>query len=507
MPTRSALKRVSLESVHAQVDTSAASPGLARSLSVSQLTLLGIGNTIGAGIFVLTGESAARYAGPGITLSYVLAGVVCLLTSLCYAEIGTLMPSAGGAFSYARVTLGRFPAWLIGWGMIMEYLLAASTVAVGWSGYAQDLLNQFGIAPPRTLSCASLAAHQRTPQCQRRHRQRASRAHGCRVRLDTRAWPQRVIDRQRVDGRYQSGGNRRGHNGRIALRQSGKLEALHSSAQGLGHFGLSGIFTGSAVAFFAYSGFEAMSAAARECRDPSRDLPRAFIAALVICMLLYVGIALVLTGLAPYWKLDTPSPVSTALELASPRLAWLATVVNVGTVLGLGAAVLVALFGQARTFYSMAVVGFLPKSFAYVHPAHRTPSVAIRYTGIGAAAVAGCVPIDLLGDLVSMGTLISFASVCLGVLILRRGRPEILRPFRAPGYPWVPLLGCVSCIGLMFSLSGLTWLYTAWWLTLGAGLYFILPSTRAIHSSNPVPASLAASELDDEGAPVQAKEL
>jgi basic amino acid/polyamine antiporter, APA family len=507
MPTRSVLKRVSLESVHAQVDTSAESSGLARSLSLSQLTLLGIGNTIGAGIFVLTGESAARYAGPGITLSYVLAGAVCLLTSLCYAEIGALMPSAGGAFSYARATLGRFPAWLIGWGMVMEYLMAASTVAVGWSGYAQDLLHQFGIALPRTLSAPPLQlinghlsasgdivnvpAVLMVVGCGwilLRGLSESSTANAWMVGIKVVV----IIAVIAVGSRYVNTAN---------------WTPFIPPAHGLGHFGLSGIFTGSAVAFFAYSGFEAISAAARECRDPSRDLPRAFIAALVICVLLYVGIALVLTGLAPYWKLDTPSPVSTALELASPRLAWLVTVVNVGTVLGLGAAVLVALFGQARTFYSMAVVGFLPKGFARVHPAYRTPSVAIRYTGIGAAVVAGCVPIDVLGDLVSMGTLISFASVCLGVLILRRGRPEITRPFRVPGYPWVPLLGCASCIGLMFSLSRLTWLYTASWLTLGAGLYFVLPITRAIHSSGPVPASLVAPELDSAGAPAPAKEL
>lgn len=466
-------QRVPLETVREEADTASNATGLVRGMGLLSLVLLGVGNALGAGIFVLTGTAAAQYAGPGIVLSYVIAGTVCLLTSLCYAEISAVIPSAGGSFAYARVTLGRFPAWLIGWCMIIEYLIAGATVATGWSGYAQNLLAQIGVALPQAWSGAPFDV---------------------------------------VDGRIV--GNARLVNVPAVLmvlvctwvlvrglRHSAITNAamvgikifvilmviavgsffVHASnwqpfvppLNSSGHFGWSGVFTASAIAFFSYSGFEAMSTAARECRNPTRDLPRALLASLIICILLYICTALVLTGLVPYPKLDTSSPVSTALALASPRLGWLIAVVNVGTVLGLGAAVLVSLYGQARTFYSMAVVGYLPASFARVHPVYRTPMVATLYTGAGAAIVAGLLPIELLGELVSMGILIAFASVCLSVLLLRRSRPEVSRPFRVPLYPWIPMGGLASCLGLMFSLPRITWLNIALWLALGVLLFFV----------------------------------
>jgi len=470
--------RVPLEVALDQADTAAHPEGLIRSLGPLQLTSLGIGNAIGAGIFVLTGESAAQYAGPGITLSYGIAGIACLLTSLCYAEISTLIPSAGGSFSYARVTLGRLPAWLIGWSMIMEYLIAGATVAVGWSGYAQNLLWQLRITVPRPLAgppfivvdgglvasgrLLNLPAVLLVIACTwvlLRGLRHSAAANTLMVAIKVTV----ILAVIAVGSFYVHPAN--------WVPFVPPTSATH-------RFGWGGVFTASAVAFFSYSGFEAMSTAARECRNASRDLPIALIASLMICMLLYVATALVLTGLAPYAKLDTASPVSTALGLASPKLTWLVTAVNIGTVLGLGAAVLVSLFGQARTFYSMAVVGFLPASFARVHARYRTPSVAILNTGLGAAAVAGLMPIELLGELVSMGILIAFSSVCLGVLILRRTRPDALRPFRVPGYPWVPWFGLASCVGLMFSLPRITWLNIALWLAIGLALFFAVPGGR-----------------------------
>lgn len=479
-------RRIPLEMVLSETDTRAQPHGLVRGLGPLQLTTLGIGNAIGAGIFVLTGEAAAQYAGPAIALSYVFAGIACLLTSLCYAEISTLIPSAGGSFAYARVTLGRLPAWLIGWSMIMEYLVAGATVAVGWSGYVQNLLWQLGLALPRALAAPPLAI-----------------AEGSLVRSD------RLVNLPAVlmvaictcvlvrGLRHSAVANA----SMVAIKVAVILAVLAvgsfyvnsrnwvpfvpPAAPG-NRFGWHGVFTASAVAFFSYSGFEAMSTAARECRNPARDLPVALMASVGICIFLYLATALVLTGMAPYSRLDTASPVSTALSVASPRLTWLITIVNIGTVLGLGAAVLVSLFGQTRTFYSMAVVGFLPSSFARVHTRYRTPSVAIIYTGSAAAAIAGLFPIELLGELVSMGILIAFSSVCAGVLILRRARPDAVRPFRVPFYPWVPILGLTSCMGLMFSLPRLTWLNLAIWLALGLVLFFLLPEERSPAAARPV---------------------
>jgi APA family basic amino acid/polyamine antiporter len=474
LPLRLTSGRVPLQSLREQADVGLDDRGLRRAFGPVTLTLVGVGNAIGAGIFVLTGTAAALYAGPAITLSYVIAGVVCVLTSLCYAEVSALMPSAGGSFTYARVTLGRFPAWLIGWCMVMEYLIAASTVATGWSGYAQSLLAQIGVTLPRALTGApfdltagKLVASNRIADVP------------ALLMIATCTW-------------ILLGG----------LRQSAIANAVMVSikvtvilaviavgsfyvtpahwtpfipaASAGGHFGWSGIFTGSAIAFFSYTGFEAMSTAAREARNPTRDLPIALLASIGICILLYVGTALVLTGLIPYPMLATSSPLSTALGLASPRLGWLITVVNVGTVLGLGAAVLISLYGQTRTFYSMAVAGYFPRAFAHVHPSYRTPTVATIWTGVGAAIVSGLLPIELLGELVSMGTLIAFASVCLGTLILRREYPKVPRPFRVPLYPWIPLGGLMSCVGLTFSLPVITWANLLLWLAIGIALYFAL---------------------------------
>lgn len=470
--------RVALQSLATEVDTGVDEQGLRRAFGPFTLTLVGVGNAIGAGIFVLTGTAAALYAGPAITLAYIIAGVACVLTSLCYAEVSALIPSAGGSFTYARVTLGRFPAWLIGWCMVMEYLIAASTVAAGWSGYAQDLLAQLGVNLPHALTGApfdlmdgkvvtsnrivDVPAVLMITACTGillRGLRQSAIANAAMVSIKVAV----IIAVIAVGSFYVTPVN---------------WTPFVPAASAAGHFGWGGVFTASAIAFFSYTGFEAMSTAARESRNPTRDLPIALLASIGICIVLYVGTAVVLTGLVPYPKLATSSPLSTALRLASPKLTWLITIVNVGTVLGLGAAVLISLYGQTRTFYSMAVAGYLPRAFAQVHPALRTPTVATIWTGIGAAFVAGLLPIELLGELVSMGTLIAFASVCLGVLILRRTYPEITRPFRVPLYPWIPLGGLLSCVGLMFSLPLITWANLTLWVAVGIALYFALRLER-----------------------------
>jgi APA family basic amino acid/polyamine antiporter len=472
-------QRIPIEAVGTEADTANVGDGLVRGLGPVNLTLIGVGGAIGSGIFVLTGIAAAHHAGAAIALSYVIAGVVSLLIALCYAELSAVIPSAGGSFSYARIILGRFPAWLIGWCMVSEYLIGGSSVAVGWSGYAQNLLGQFGLSLPHALSGAPFD-----------------------IVDDRLVASGRIIDLPAV---LMIAGCTwillRGLSGSaianalmVAIKLLVILAVIGVGAfyvrphnwtpfvppvNAAGQFGWGGVFTGTAIAFYAYTGFETVSTAARECRNPTRDVPIALLATLGICILLFTGIALVLTGLVPYSQLDTSSPLSTALALASPKLNWLISVVDVGTVLGLGAAVLISIYSQSRTFYSMAVVGHLPAAFARVHPLYRTPTLATFCTAIGAALLAGALPIELLGELVSMGTLIAFSSVCLGVLLLRRSRPELARPFRVPLYPWTALVGLVSCVALMFSLPRITWLNLALWLALGVMLFFVLASRRS----------------------------
>lgn len=467
-------ERVSVEAARVEGDTGDVDTGLVRLLGPGHLTMIGVGCAIGAGIFVLTGTAAARYAGPAVTLAYAMAGVACVLTGLCYAELSSVMTAAGGSYSYARITLGRLPAWMIGWCMVFEYLAGGATVAVGWSAYGQNLLGQFGLMLPAVWSGSpldvvdgSLVATGRIADLPAvllilgctlillRSLRGSATANALMVALNVV-----VILTVIVVGAFY-----------VTPRNWTPFVPPRTAD---GHFGLGGVFTGAAIAFYAYTGFEATSTAARESRNPSRDVPMALMASVAICMLLYTGIAFIMTGLAPYPKLDTASPISTALALASPRLNWLIVATDIGTVLGLGAAVLMSFYSQSRVFYSMSVVGDLPPAFGRVHPASRTPTVAIVSTGIGAALVAGALPIELLGELISLGTLIAYASVCVGVLILRRIRPDLPRPFRVAMYPWIPLAALASCLVLMLSLPRLTWLNMAGWLALGVLLFFVL---------------------------------
>jgi basic amino acid/polyamine antiporter, APA family len=465
--------RVAIEAIRHEADTSFSSSGLVRGLGPIHLTMIGIGATIGAGVFVLTGTAAAHHAGPAIALSYVIAGAVSLLIALCYAELSAVIPSAGGSFSYARVILGRLPAWLIGWCMVSEYLIGGSTVAVGWSGYAQDLLAQFGLPLPHEWSGAPVDVVDGKLVVSGRFLDVPAvlMIAGCSWILLRGLRGSAIVNTSMVVIKL------------VVIVAVIAVGAFYVRAANWvpfvppvtpdHQFGWGGVFTATAIAFYAYTGFEAVSTAARECRQPTRDLPIALLATLVICAALFIGIGLVLTGLAPYPKLDSPAPLATALAIVSSKLRPLISIVDIGTVLGLGSAVMMSLYSQSRTFYSMAVVGHLPKRFARVHPSYRTPTVATLWTGAGAAILAGVLPIELLGELVSMGTLIAFSSVCLGVLILRRSRPDIQRPFLVPLHPWIPLVGLTSCFGLMCSLPRIAWLNLALWMTLGLALFLV----------------------------------
>ncbi len=439
-----------------------AEPDLARTLSALSLICIGIGSTVGAGIFVLTGTAAAHYAGPGLMLSFVLGGIASGLVGLCYAELAATMPVAGSSYSYARATFGALPAWIVGWDLVLEFALAAATIAVGWSGYAQSLMADAGWKLPAALAAAP--------------------GEGGVVNLPAAG----IVLALTV---LLIAGNRGASRVNAALVALKVAIILAFVGIGVGHlrpelwsplvppnegtfgaFGWSGIFRGAGVVFFAYVGFETIATAAGETRNPQRDAPIGIIGALIVTSLLYIAVAGVLTGLVPYRELAVPDPIAKGIDATG--LGGFALAIKVGALLGLTTATLTALYGQARIFYAMARDRMLPDFFASVHPRWQTPWASQALIGLATALVAALVPIDVLGELVSIGTLLAFILVCASVLILRRTEPERPRPFRVPGGPIVPGLGILACLALMASLPGDTWLRLALWLSVGLAIWF-----------------------------------
>ena len=472
---------------------------LKRSLGALNLTLLGIGAIIGAGIFVLTGTAAAQYAGPAIVLSFVLAGFGCLFAGLCYAEFASMIPIAGSAYTYGYATLGEFIAWIIGWDLILEYLFAASTVAVGWSGYFTEFLGQIGIHIPRQFTSAPFGVEGthtlvRSVLCV----DPANNALITTTTCDVTKYQQfagflnlpamalvAILTVLLVIGIQESA---RFNNavvfvkiaivilviifGFMYVNSANWHPFIPANTGEFGHYGWSGIVRASGVIFFAYIGFDAVSTAAQEAKNPQRDLPIGILGSLAICTVLYILMALVMTGLAPYQELNVPHPVFVAIEKAGPSLRWLTYLSNVGAIAGLASVVLVMLLGQPRIFYSMARDGLLPVAFSKVHPRYRTPYLATIITGSVAMVIAGLFPIGLLGELVSIGTLLAFVIVSAGILVLRYRSPDLHRPFRTPFVPVVPIMAILICGYMMSYLPVDTWYRLLIWLAIGLLIYF-----------------------------------
>jgi APA family basic amino acid/polyamine antiporter len=458
---------------------------LKRSLGPLNLTTLGIGAIIGAGIFVLTGQAAALHAGPAVPLSMILVGIACAFAGLCYAEMASAVPVAGSAYTYSYATMGELVAWIIGWDLVLEYAAGAATVGVGWSGHLVSLLAQLGIVLPETLTRAPTA------------------------------WCTAANVQDAVAGCAHSGLNLTGAfiNAPavfiVALMSTILVIGIKESATvnnfivilkvaiillivfvGLGHinpanwkpfipantgewgtFGVSGVLRGAGLVFFAYIGFDAVSTAAQESRNPQRDMPIGILGSLAICTVLYVVVAAVLTGMVPYQELNLPAPMAYAMEkIGAPT--WVRLMVDVGAVLGLASVILVMLLGQSRVFYSMSRDGLLGKWAGSVHPKYRTPYLSTIFTGIAVGLATGILPLQLLGQLVNIGTLLAFVLVCVGVLVLRKTRPDLERPFRTPWVPFVPIMGILCCAGLMMTLPMDTWLRLLVLLLIGFAIYF-----------------------------------
>ncbi|MGF6261448.1 APA family basic amino acid/polyamine antiporter [Paraburkholderia youngii] len=444
---------------------------LSKTLGATSITAMGIGAIIGAGIFVLTGTAAAQFAGPAITLSFILGGIACAFVGLCYSELAAMLPVCGSSYTYTYATLGEIFAWIIGWDLILEYAMGAATVAVGWSGYIVSLLRNVGIDIPPTLAAAP----------------------GTVVKLADGSTVTGVVNLPAVViiailttllvlGTKESA---RLNNVMVAVKLTVvvtfiaiglffiKPEHWHpfipANTGQFGSFGMSGILRGSAVVFFAFIGFDAVSTAAQEARQPQRDMPIGILGSLIICTVLYILVAAVLTGLVPYTELNVPDPIAKGVDTIG--LTWFAILIKIGALTGLTTVILVLLYGQSRIFFTMSQDGLLPHFFAKVHLRLHTPYLSQILIGTVVAIVSALTPIGVLGEMVSIGTLFAFVLVCGAVIYLRRSDSEAARPFRAPGVPVVPVLGILFCVLLMVGLPLVTWLRLVVWLVVGMTIY------------------------------------
>jgi len=436
-------------------------------LGAFSLTLLGVASVVGAGIFVVTGDAAAHYAGPAVLISFILAGVVAGLTALCYAELASMIPAAGSTYSYAFAAFGSFVGWFIGWDLLLEYLFAASTVAVGWSGYFVSLFDSFGVHLPHALVTAPFGDDPGIVNLP---------ALGIMLLTSGALW---------LGTRESAVAN----NSMVLLKlailalvvavgifyvSSSNLQPfLPAAGGGFGDFGWSGVFRGAGIVFFAYIGFDAVSTAAAEARNPRRTVPIGLLGTVIIATVIYIAVGFVLTGMVNYRQLGVADPISVALQAGGRDLDWLLKLTDVAAVVGLASTVLVTLYGQTRIFMRMSEDGMLPPAFGKVNGRTKTPQFSIILCGLVGGIVAGLVPLSVLGELISIGTLLAFIIVSAGVLTLRRRYPDLPRPFRVPALPLVAGTAIVSSLALMATLPGDTWIRLAVWAALGFCVYFL----------------------------------
>jgi APA family basic amino acid/polyamine antiporter len=423
---------------------------LKRTLGPVNLVFLGIGCIIGAGIYVMTGNAAANFAGPAVMLSFVVAGLACVFAGLCYAELASAMPVAGSAYTYSYASLGEVFAWVMGWLLVLEYGVAAATVAAGWSGNVTSLLANFGLHIPDALTTSFIQASAGpggSTIFTGGHGLNLLGAAGILgvtgllvVGISESASVNNVIVAVKVGVLlvFIAMG--------VAFIHPANWHPFIPKSEGGLKYGTLGIFRAASTIFFAYVGFEAVSTAAAEAKDPAKDMPIGILGSLAVCTLLYILVAAVLTGMVPYRDLGGPAPIALAVDRMGPAFAWFAILIKIGAVAGLTSVMLILTYGQTRVFFAMARDGLLPSLFSTLHPKFRTPWIGTLVLGAVIAVAAALLPIDILGNLVSLGTATAFAIVCISVLWLRKARPDLHRPFVAPGGIWTPLLGVFGAL-------------------------------------------------------------
>ena len=483
------------KSVTALQQEAATDTSLKRALGPLNLTTLGIGAIIGTGIFVLTGTVAAQNAGPAVILSFVLAGTASIFAALCYSEFASLVPMAGSAYTYGYATLGEFFAWVIGWDLVLEYALGAVTVAIGWSGYVVSFLGDLGIHIPPALTAPTgheliqmptgqwlIISEPILESLRAAGTDPASLAHVTAIFNFPAVLVIAIVTTLLVIGIKESA---RVNDTIVVVKVAVVLIFIAFAAHAInpanwtpfmppntgvaGEFGWTGVMTGAGVVFFAYIGFDAVSTAAQEAKNPQRDMPIGIIGSLLICTVLYILVSAIATGIVPYRELDVPDPIAVAADRAG--LGWMATLIKIGAIAGLTSVILVMLLGQSRVFYSMARDGLLPPFVNKVHPKFQTPYITSIATGLVVAIVSGLLTVREAGSLVSIGTLLAFVIVSLGVLVLRVREPNLPRVFKTPAVWFVAPAGAVSALYLMASLPGRTWVRLAIWLAVGLAVY------------------------------------
>ena len=443
-----------------------ADTGLKRCLNAFDLTMLGIGCIIGTGIFVLTGVVAAQHSGPAIVLSFIVSGTACAFAALSYAELAGAIGGAGSAYGYAYSGIGEFVAWIIGWDLILEYAVATSTVAIGWSGYFGKIMELLGIHLPHALTNAPLdggianlpamAIVLLLSVLLSIGVQESARFNTVMVFVKlTAVFIFIVVAAPHIN----------------PANWHPFVPPATTDASGQSHFGFSGVFTGASVIFFAYIGFDAVSTAAEETVNPQRNLPIGIIASLVICTILYIVVSGILTGVVHYDQIDIKAPIADALKQLG--IGWAEALVSIGALAGITTVMLVLYFGLTRIVMAMARDGLLPKPMALINPKTQTPVRLIVGSGVVIALIAGLFPIGKVAELVNLGTLAAFFLVCASVIVLRKTRPDLKRPFRTPLVPLVPILGMLFCGFLMYKLPSLAWIGFVIWSAFGLALFFL----------------------------------
>ncbi|PRY49324.1 amino acid/polyamine/organocation transporter (APC superfamily) [Geodermatophilus tzadiensis] len=459
-------------------DTEEPEHRLKKNLSGLDLAVFGVGVIIGTGIFVLTGEVAKTTAGPAVALSFVIAGVVCGLAAVCYAEFASTVPVAGSAYTFSYATLGETVAWIIGWDLVLELALGAATVSVGWSGYLNQLLGDLGI--PLPTSIAGETATVNIPAIFIALAMTAVLVLG--IKLSSRVTSVIVAIKVAIvllvivlGLFYLTADNYTPFvpPAEPAAEGEGGWHAPLIQLLGFtqGSFGWGGVIAGASIVFFAFIGFDIVATAAEETKDPRKDLPRGIIGSLVVCTLLYVAVSLVVVGMQPYSELSTEAPLAEAFS--SVGLSFVSSVISLGALAGLTSVVMILMLGQSRVLFAMSRDHLLPPGMAAVHPRYGTPYKITIGTGIFVALLAGFLPLGTLAELVNIGTLFAFVLVSLGVIVLRRTRPDLHRAFRVPLVPLLPIASALACFYLMLNLPADTWVRFAVWMVLGVAIYFL----------------------------------